>query len=35
MKLPWFLPETLDVIGLLRDQAAVTIVGLVALTEWA
>ena len=35
MKLPWFLPETLDVIGLLREQAAVTIGGLEALTEWA
>ncbi len=35
MKLPWFLPETPDVIGLLREQAAVTGGGLEALTEWA
>lgn len=35
LKLPWFLPETPDVIGLLREQAAVTIGGLEALTEWA
>ncbi len=35
MKLPWFLPETIDVLGMLRAQAAVTIDGLDALTSWA
>jgi uncharacterized protein Yka (UPF0111/DUF47 family) len=34
MKLPWFLPETIDVIGMLRAQAAVTVEGLDALTAW-
>ena len=31
MKRSWFLPATLDVIGLLRAQAAVTIEGIGAL----
>lgn len=31
----WFLPETPDVIGLLRRQLAVTIEGLDGLTAWA
>jgi uncharacterized protein Yka (UPF0111/DUF47 family) len=31
----WFLPETPDVIGLLRHQLAVTIEGLDALAAWA
>lgn len=31
----WFLPETPDVLGQLRDQLAVTIEGVDALTEWA
>ena len=31
----WFLPETPDVVGLLRRQAAVTIEALEALTAWA
>jgi uncharacterized protein len=31
----WFLPETPDLIGQLRDQLAVTIEGVDALTEWA
>jgi len=31
----WFLPETPDVIGLLRDQLAVTIEALDALAAWA
>ena len=35
MKRTWFLPATLDVIGLLREQAAVTIEGIGALVEWA
>jgi len=35
MKRTWFLPETLDVIGMLRVQAAVTIEGLEALVAWA
>jgi uncharacterized protein Yka (UPF0111/DUF47 family) len=35
MKLPWFLPEDHDVIGLLRAQAAATIEGLEALVGWA
>ena len=35
MKRTWFLPATLDVIGLLRAQAAVTIEGIGALVEWA
>ncbi len=35
MKLPWFLPETPDVLGMLRTQAGVTIRGLEALAAWA
>jgi uncharacterized protein Yka (UPF0111/DUF47 family) len=35
MKRSWFLPETLDVIGILRAQASTTIEGLEALVEWA
>ena len=35
MKRTWFLPATLDVIGLLRAQADVTIEGIGALVEWA
>ncbi len=35
MKLPWFLPETHDILGMLRQQAAVTIEGLEALAAWA
>jgi uncharacterized protein len=35
VKLPWFLPETIDVIGMLRAQAAVTIEGLEALAAWS
>jgi uncharacterized protein Yka (UPF0111/DUF47 family) len=35
MKRTWFLPATLDVIALLRAQAAVTIEGIGALVEWA
>ncbi len=31
----WFLPETPDVVGLLRGQVAVTIDGLDALVSWA
>jgi uncharacterized protein len=31
----WFLPETPDVLGMLRAQAAVTIEGLEALVAWA
>jgi uncharacterized protein Yka (UPF0111/DUF47 family) len=31
----WFLPETPDVLGLLRAQVAVTIEGVDALTAWA
>jgi uncharacterized protein Yka (UPF0111/DUF47 family) len=31
----WFLPETPDVLGLLRSQVAVTIEGLTAFEEWA
>ena len=31
----WFLPETPDVLGMLRAQAAVTIEGMAALTDWA
>ncbi len=31
----WFLPETPDVIGLLRAQTAVTLEGLDALSAWA
>ena len=31
----WFLPETPDVLGLLREQVAVTIEGVDAVTEWA
>ncbi len=35
MKRTWFLPQTLDVIGILRAQAAVTIEGIGAVVEWA
>jgi uncharacterized protein Yka (UPF0111/DUF47 family) len=35
MKRTWFLPQTLDVVGMLRAQAAVTIEGIGALVEWA
>ena len=35
MRRTWFLPATLDVIGMLRAQAAVTIEGIGALVEWA
>jgi uncharacterized protein Yka (UPF0111/DUF47 family) len=31
----WFLPETPDVLGMLRDQMAVTIEGMDALVAWA
>jgi uncharacterized protein Yka (UPF0111/DUF47 family) len=31
----WFLPETPDVVGLLRDQVAATVAGLDALAAWA
>lgn len=31
----WFLPDTPDIVGLLRDQAAVTIEGLDAFVAWA
>jgi uncharacterized protein Yka (UPF0111/DUF47 family) len=31
----WFLPETPDVVGLLRAQLAITIEGLEAYVEWA
>jgi hypothetical protein len=31
----WFLPEPLDIVGLLRGQLAITIGGLQAFTEWA
>jgi len=31
----WFLPETPDVLGLLRDQVAITIEGLAAFAAWA
>lgn len=35
MRRHWFLPKTLDVIGMLRAQAAVTIEGVEALASWA
>ena len=31
----WFLPETPDVIGMLREQTAITIEGMDALVAWA
>lgn len=31
----WFLPETPDVLGMLRDQTAVTVEGMEALVDWA
>jgi uncharacterized protein len=31
----WFLPETPDVVGLLRDQIAVTVEGMDAFAAWA
>ena len=34
-KMSWFLPESPDVIGTLRRQAAVTMEGMAALVEWA
>jgi uncharacterized protein Yka (UPF0111/DUF47 family) len=33
--LQWLLPETPDVVGMLRDQAAVTVEGMEALVAWA
>jgi len=35
VKRSWFFPQTLDVIGMLRAQAAVTIDGLEAVVAWA
>ena len=35
MKRRWFLPEAPDVIGMLREQAAITVEGLDALVAWA
>lgn len=35
MRRTWFLPATLDVISMLRAQAAVTIGGIGALVDWA
>ena len=35
MKLPWFFPDTPDVLGMLDAQAGVTIQGLEALVAWA
>jgi uncharacterized protein len=35
MRRAWFLPATLDVIGMLRAQAAVTIEGIEAMRSWA
>lgn len=34
-KLGWFFPETPDVLGMLRRQAAITVDGMDALTAWA
>jgi uncharacterized protein Yka (UPF0111/DUF47 family) len=34
-KMSWFLPESPDVLGALRRQAAVTMEGMAALVEWA
>ena len=31
----WFLPETPDVIGMLQEQAAITVNGMEAFTAWA
>ena len=31
----WFLPETPDVIGMLQEQAAITVHGMEAFTAWA
>ena len=31
----WFLPETPDVIGMLQEQAAITVNGMEAFTTWA
>ena len=31
----WFLPEMPDVVGMLRDQAAVTVEGIEAFVQWA
>jgi hypothetical protein len=35
VKRSWFFPETLDVIGMLQAQAAVTLEGLEAVVAWA
>ena len=35
MKRSWFLPESPDVLGMLRRQAAVTVEGMEALVAWA
>ncbi len=31
----WFLPEAPDVLGLLREQTAITVTGMEALVAWA
>lgn len=31
----WFLPETPDVIGMLQEQAAITVNGMEAFAAWA
>lgn len=35
MRRRWFLPKAPDVLGMLREQAAITIEGMEALVEWA
>ncbi len=34
-RLQWFLPDTPDVLGMLREQTAITLEGMEALVEWA
>jgi hypothetical protein len=34
-KRKWFLPESPDLLGLLRDQAVITVEGMAALVAWA
>jgi hypothetical protein len=34
-RMPWFLPHRVDVLGLLRTQAEVTVSGLAAFSDWS
>ena len=34
-RLPWFLPHRIDILGLLRTQVDVTVLGLAAFADWS